>query len=70
MAEMDLSFDTVKFFTDSKVVLGYIWNVFVTNRVQRIRKSTQPHQWHYVSSEQNPADHGLYQQLNLKIQPG
>ncbi len=52
-----------KFFTDSKVVLGYIYNeskrfyVYVHNRVQRIRQSSRPEQWHYVRTEENPADH-------------
>lgn len=27
------------------------------NRVQRIRQSTRPEQWHYVHTEENPADH-------------
>jgi hypothetical protein len=51
------------FWTDSKVVLGYINNearrfhVFVANRIQRIKQSTDPEQWRYVTSEENPADH-------------
>ncbi|XP_057713144.1 uncharacterized protein LOC130929733 isoform X2 [Corythoichthys intestinalis] len=51
------------YWTDSKVVLGYINNdarrfhVFVANRIQQIRSSTEPSQWRYVSSELNPADH-------------
>ena len=51
------------FWTDSRVVLGYIGNdakrfhVYVANRVQKIRDATEPQQWHYVSSENNPADH-------------
>ncbi|XP_023816942.1 uncharacterized protein LOC111948389 [Oryzias latipes] len=51
------------FWTDSTVVLGYINNeakrfqVFVANRIQRIRSSTKPEQWAYVASEDNPADH-------------
>lgn len=62
--EIDIQFHSVKFFTDSKVVLGYIRNetrrfyVYVSNRVQRIRKSTQPQQWNYVPTDANPADHG------------
>ncbi|XP_030602936.1 uncharacterized protein LOC115792515 [Archocentrus centrarchus] len=50
------------FWTDSKVVLGYINNearrfhTFVSNRVQKIRLNSAPQQWRYVSSEQNPAD--------------
>ncbi len=51
------------YWTDSKVVLGYINNdarrfhVFVANRIQQIRTSTEPSQWRYVASDQNPADH-------------
>ncbi|XP_057686666.1 uncharacterized protein LOC130912537 [Corythoichthys intestinalis] len=50
------------FWTDSKVVLGYINNearrfhTFVSNRVQKIRLNSSPQQWRYVPSEQNPAD--------------
>lgn len=61
--ELDLKLDYIKFFTDSKVVLGYISNeskrlyVYVHNRVQRIRQSSRPEQWHYVRTEENPADH-------------
>jgi len=51
------------FWTDSMVVLGYVNNdarrfhVFVANRVQRIKDSTNPSQWRHVASEENPADH-------------
>ncbi|XP_073671735.1 uncharacterized protein [Paramisgurnus dabryanus] len=51
------------FWTDSRVVLGYINNdarrfhVFVANRIQRIKSTTDPAQWHFVRSEDNPADH-------------
>ncbi|TKS65471.1 hypothetical protein D9C73_028149 [Collichthys lucidus] len=61
--ELDSTFDEVYFYTDSKVVLGYIFNdkrrfyVYVHNRVERIRRSTQAHQWHYVPTHLNPADH-------------
>ena len=50
------------FWTDSKIVLGYISNearrfhIFVTNRVQQIREHTSPNQWRYVSTAENPAD--------------
>ena len=50
------------FWTDSKVVLGYIKNearrfhTFVANRVQKIRNSTTPQQWFYVPTNENPAD--------------
>ncbi|XP_030613054.1 uncharacterized protein LOC115799898 [Archocentrus centrarchus] len=61
--ELDLHFDAVHFYTDSKVVLGYICNEskrfyqYVHNRAQRIRQSSKPEQWHYVRTEENPADH-------------
>ena len=61
--ELDIQFDAVHFYTDSKVVLGYICNeskrfyTYVHNRVQRIRQSSKPEQWHYVRTEENPADH-------------
>ncbi|XP_076858013.1 uncharacterized protein LOC143512031 [Brachyhypopomus gauderio] len=51
------------FWTDSKVVLGYIKNearrfhTFVANRVQRIHLGSNPRQWRYVASNENPADH-------------
>lgn len=62
--EKELGFDNVVevFWTDSKVVLGYLNNVsrrfhvFVANRVQRIHEKSLPSQWHYVESAQNPAD--------------
>ncbi len=62
MDELDFSLDAVEFYTDSRVVLGYINNqtrrfyVYVANRVQRIRKVSSPTQWHYISTKHNPAD--------------
>lgn len=50
------------FWTDSKVVLGYIKNeskrfhIFVANRVQQIRELSSTEQWQYVESRLNPAD--------------
>ncbi|KAK2564378.1 hypothetical protein P5673_011803 [Acropora cervicornis] len=52
------------YWTDSKVVLGFISNesrrfhVYVANRTQFIRDQTSPDQWRYVESESNPADEG------------
>lgn len=60
--ELDISLDSLKFYTDSKVVLGYIYNesrrfyVYVSNRVERIRKFSCPEQWQYVHTDENPAD--------------
>ena len=61
--ELGLKINREYFWTDSRVVLGYINNdarrfhVFVANRVQLIREATEPDQWFYVKSEDNPADH-------------
>lgn len=50
------------FWTDSRVVLGYISNesrqfqVFVANRVQEIQENTSVDQWKYIKSKENPAE--------------
>ena len=56
--------DTKEYFwTDSKIVLGYVSNeakrfhIYVANRVQQIRDATDPGSWLYVDTESNPADH-------------
>lgn len=60
--EMDLKFETTAFHSDSRVVLGYISNescrfyVYISNRVERIRRLSTPKQWHYVPTLQNPGD--------------
>ena len=61
--ELELKIDEEYYWTDSRVVLGYINNearrfhVFAANRVQRIRETTDARQWHYVDTGENPADH-------------
>lgn len=53
----------MEFYTDSRVILGYIHNqtrrfyVYVSNRVQHIRTVSSPTQWHYASRRHNRADH-------------
>ncbi|XP_075706846.1 uncharacterized protein LOC142741353 [Rhinoderma darwinii] len=60
--ELNMEIKDAEFYTDSKIVLGYICNltrrfyVYVSNRVLRIRRSTSPEQWHYVPTHLNPAD--------------
>jgi len=50
------------FWTDSTTVLRYVSNetkvyhTFVANRVQSIRNNSEPSQWKYVPSSDNPAD--------------
>ena len=59
---LKIDLDSVKYFSDSRVVLGYINNdkkrffIYVANRVARIRAVSNPSQWYYVRSEMNPAD--------------
>ncbi|XP_060067501.1 uncharacterized protein LOC132547715 [Ylistrum balloti] len=60
--QLDVPKDMFTFYTDSRVVLGYISNeskrfhVYVANRVSRIRSFCGPHSWKYVASSENPAD--------------
>ena len=52
----------MRYWVDSKIVLGYILNetrrfrVFVGNRVQKIRTQTNPADWAYTDTKNNPAD--------------
>ena len=60
--EIDMEIDEITFYTDSTVVLGYIQNesrrfyVYVANRLQTIRKMSNPRQWKYIDTSKNPAD--------------
>ena len=50
------------FWTDSKVVLGYIandtraFNTFLANRVHMIQENSNAEQWKYVTTKEIPAD--------------
>ena len=65
MLKKELAYNDINeyYWTDSKVVLGYIYNdakrfnVFVANRVQQIRNASTPAQWRHVRSKNNPADY-------------
>ena len=52
-----------KFWIDSSVFLGYIWNGFrkfrliVANKLEVIRDHTNIHQWHYIDTKDNLADY-------------
>ena len=60
--ELDIKPEVITYYSDSRVVLGYIANetrrfyVYVSNRVERIRRASTPEQWRYVPTQQNPAD--------------
>ncbi|XP_011452990.3 uncharacterized protein [Magallana gigas] len=53
---------SIRYFTDSKVVLGYTRNRtrrfynYVSNRIVRIQAVSTPSQWNYVPTHLNPAD--------------
>ncbi|XP_046551203.1 uncharacterized protein LOC124260924 [Haliotis rubra] len=59
---LDVLIDTVTFWTDSSNALGWIKNhsrtfkPFVANRVSEVQELTNPCQWRYVPTDQNPAD--------------
>ena len=63
--EIALKLDATNLYTDSKVVLGYICNetkqfyAYVHNRVQRFCQSTKPEQWHFLHTEEHPANQSL-----------
>ncbi|XP_028408116.1 uncharacterized protein LOC114530710 [Dendronephthya gigantea] len=59
--ELDGRYEII-YHTDSLTVLRYIiseqhrFHVFVANRVQLIRDYSDPHQWRYIETAENPAD--------------
>ena len=65
LLQKELEYDDLKevFWTDSKVVLGYINNdalrfkIFVANRVQLIKDHTHSGQWKHIGTQENVADH-------------
>ena len=64
MLDRELQYSSIDhfFYTDSKVVLGYICNstkrfhVFVANRVGFIQSHTTANQWSHIDGKKNPAD--------------
>ena len=62
--ELDMKAEDVRYYTDSRVVLGYLHNqqrrfyMYVTNRVARILKFSNPQPWSYVPTTENTADQG------------
>ena len=62
--ELDIEDYEETYWTDSKVILGYINNevkcfkIFVANRIQTIKENLNIKQWKFISSKDNPADDG------------
>ena len=61
-SELQLQLEMSCFWTDSSTVLKYINNehkrfrTFVANRISVIRGASEPAQWQYIHTSQNPAD--------------
>lgn len=59
---LQFSIDRTQFYTDSRVVLGYIANTkrrfqrYVSNRVNAILRGSAISDWKYVPTDENPAD--------------
>lgn len=60
--QLNLKKEDFHFYSDSRVVLGYIsaetrrFHVYVANRVSRIRAFCGPEQWNHMPTDENPAD--------------
>lgn len=60
--ELDIEIDEEIYYSNSKVVLGYIQNeskrfyVCVMNCIQLIQNATAPSQGRYINTARNPAD--------------
>ncbi|XP_070548362.1 uncharacterized protein [Ptychodera flava] len=60
--KLRMSLEESVFWTDSTTILHYIWSktkrfqTFVANRLAIIHDGSNPSQWRYVSSKDNPAD--------------
>ena len=60
--ELTLPIEETRFWTDSTCVLKYLKNedkrfqTFVANRISVIRETSSLEQWHYVNTDDNPAD--------------
>ena len=78
LLKKELKLEKIKewFWTDSRVVVGYIKNdsrrfkTFVANQVQQITENTDVQQWCYAPTRENPVD-GASRGLNAaRVHPG
>jgi len=62
ISKSEMQISSVRLFTDSTTVLAWIHtpasklSVFVSNRVAEIQRRSNPSQWAYISTKENPAD--------------
>ncbi|GAA54825.1 WDFY family member 4 [Clonorchis sinensis] len=62
LKQLEVRFDNIYFWTDSMIVLHYIFSTslrfktFVANRISFIHENTNTSQWRHVPTNMNPAD--------------
>ena len=62
LMEILVPVDSVFYYSDSTIVLGYLKNdskrfyVYVANRVEEIRRATETNQWLHIDTLTNPSD--------------
>ena len=74
LGEIDFPIESSTFYSDIKIVLGYLTNTsrsfqrYVTSKVALILRLNKKERWRYIPSEENPADIALRSQspANLK----
>ena len=76
LAALDISTEHARFWSDSMNVLYWIrgkgkqYLPFVANRIGEIQSQSNPDQWQYVETEENPADVSVvFQRRGLKTTP-
>ena len=72
--ELTLKFEKLYLWTDGRVVSDWIsatekQNVFVSNRLEEIKKTTKTDERTHVPTNFNPADHGTHSLEPSKISP-
>lgn len=54
--------EDIYFWSDSEIVLHWLrgepqkWKIFIANRIIKIQETSDPNQWHHISTRENPAD--------------
>lgn len=62
VSALNVELSSIQFWSDSTTVLSwikkepYLLKTFVANRIAKIQSLTKIEQWHYIASDDNPAD--------------
>ncbi|XP_071138858.1 uncharacterized protein [Mytilus edulis] len=71
---LDVPLDSIKYYSDSKFVLGYITNqtrrfhTYVSNRIERILSVSSSNQWQFVPTHLNPSDCGTRYSISVDME--